>query len=91
MQMEHERITAEGAALLGVLAALVAEANEAWYGKRQYTLEYYGGKYVWVHWRPEVLTAGWKPTTVVPKDTRTTELALSAAIGRLRDEIGEAA
>lgn len=87
--MDH--ITSEVATLIGALAALVAELNETWHRARQYTMEYYGGKYIWIYWRPEVLARGDERETVVPRDTPVTEENLIAAINRVQDEIEEAA
>lgn len=83
-------ITGEAENLVGLLAACVAAANAAWWKRRQYTMEYYGGKYVWVYWLPYVKNDNDR-TEVVKRDTPATEEKLIEAINLVQKELEAAA
>ena len=83
--MEIE-ITMAAAGMIGALAQLTAEANIAWRRRRIYTLEFYGGRYIWVWWRPWV-TEGAERITCVDRDTRAEAEPLVRAVEAMEQEI----
>lgn len=70
--------------LLGQLMEAVADANLVYEQRFIYSLEYYGGKHLWIRRRGWVFD-GW--VDIVARDTRVTEENLLIAYEAMRNEI----
>lgn len=70
--------------LLAQLMEITAEANRIREKEYVYTLEYYGGRHLWLRRRGWVFD-GW--TDIVIRDTRVTEANILLAIQAMRREI----
>jgi len=84
--MEQTETLLSAPELLGYLMKTVAAANRRFARQRIYSMEYYGGKHIWIR-RRDYAFAGW--TDITPRDTRVTGANLKQAIEDLRKDIEE--